>query len=66
MTVADPGVVECVDVAVTVIAEFGFGKVAGAVYRPFASIVPFALPPLTAQVTLWSVVLLTDALNCWV
>jgi hypothetical protein len=51
-TVAVPGLVVAADVAVMVIAELGLGSDDGAVYRPlFGSIVPFALPPVTAQVT---------------
>jgi hypothetical protein len=45
----------------------GFGGVAGAVYKPVASIAPFALPPVTAHVTVWSVAPMTWAANCiWV
>jgi hypothetical protein len=51
VTVADPGEVASADVAVTVTVA-GFGTTAGAVYNPVVSTVPFALPPVTAQVTL--------------
>lgn len=52
------------DVAVTMIGLFGTGNVAGAVYSPVWSIVPLAPPPVTAHVTVWLVVLLTEAENC--
>ena len=55
-TEADPAVPVAV-VAVTVTVA-GFGTDAGAVYSPVPSTVPFALPPVTAQVTLWL------AVNC--
>ena len=54
---ADPGAAPVAGVAVTVTVA-GFGTTAGAEYSPVASIVPFALPPVTAQVTLWL------AVNC--
>lgn len=50
VTLADPGTGARVDVAVTVTEE-GFGARGGAVYSPLALIVPFACPPVTAQVT---------------
>lgn len=50
MTKADPDDVS--DVAVTVTVD-GVGATAGAVYSPLSSTVPFPLPPVTAQVTLW-------------
>jgi hypothetical protein len=66
LTVAVPVfVASATDVAVTVTAA-GLGSVAGAVYRPVLSIVPLALPPLTAQVTVSLLELLTVAVNCWV
>jgi hypothetical protein len=49
-TVAVPGAVASAEVAVTV-TDAGLGTVGGDVYKPFASIVPFVLPPVTAQVT---------------
>jgi hypothetical protein len=65
-TVADPGEFAAVDVAVTVTVA-GFGATTGAVYSPVWSMLPFALPPVTAQITLWLVELLTVAVNCcWV
>ena len=64
VTAADPGEVAAADAAVTVTVA-GFGTSAGAVYSPVASTAPFALPPVTAQVTLWSVELLTVAANCF-
>jgi hypothetical protein len=63
LTVADPGDDAADDVAVTVTAA-GFGTVAGAVYKPLELIVPLALPPVTAHVTVWLVELLTVAENC--
>jgi hypothetical protein len=62
-TVAKPGDGAAGDVAVTVTAA-GFGTTAGAVYSPDAFTVPFALPPVTAQVTLWFVDPFTVAVNC--
>ncbi len=63
-TVAGPDLVgSAADVAVTVTFE-GLGSAGGAVYRPVASIVPLALPPVTAHVTLWLVELVTVAVNC--
>lgn len=50
VTKADPAVPE-VGVAV-IVTVAGFGAIAGAVYRPFPMITPFALPPVIAQVTL--------------
>jgi len=62
----EPGEVAAVDVAVTTTVD-GEGTVAGAVYSPLELIVPLALPPVTAHVTVWLVVLLTVAENCfWV
>jgi len=49
-TVAEPGLVATVDVAVTVTFA-GVGNVAGAVYSPLVLIEPLPLPPVTAQVT---------------
>jgi hypothetical protein len=51
VTKADPAA-PAVGVAV-IVTLAGFGTAAGAEYRPLPSIVPFALPPVTAQVTLW-------------
>jgi hypothetical protein len=62
VTKVDPGVVVAADVAVTVTVA-GFGTTAGAEYSP-PSTVPFALPPVTAQVTLWLVEPFTVAVNC--
>jgi hypothetical protein len=42
----------------------GIGCAAGAVYNPVPEIVPFALPPATAQVTAVLNVSSTVALNC--
>jgi hypothetical protein len=56
--IAEPGVAVSGDVAVTVTAPAG--TVAGAVYKPVLSIAP---PPVTAQVTVWLVSLLTWAVN---
>ena len=67
VTKADPGAVAAADVAVTVTVAC-IGTTAGAVYNPVPSTVPFALPlplpPVTAQVTVWLVELLTVAVNC--
>jgi hypothetical protein len=64
-TVAEPDLlVSAADVAVTVTGELGLGSAGGAVYSPLASIVPLALPPVTAQVTAVFVVLVTVAVNC--
>lgn len=63
VTKVDPGKAASADVAVTVTVA-GLGTTAGAVYRPVPSTVPFELPPVTAQVTLWSVEPFTVALNC--
>ena len=66
LMVAEPGVPGFGDVAVTVTAA-GFGSDAGAVYSPLELMVPKALPPRTAQVTPWPVVVgVTTAVNCWV
>jgi hypothetical protein len=54
---ADPGAAPVAGIAVTVTVA-GFGTTAGGVYSPVPPIVPFALPPVTAQVTLWL------AVNC--
>jgi len=64
-TVAVPGLVAAVDVAVMVMGEFGLGSVGGAVYNPVWLIEPFPLPE-TAHVTLWLLELETVAENCWV
>jgi hypothetical protein len=56
VTKEDPGS-PAAGVAVTVTVA-GSGTTAGGVYSPVPPIVPFALPPLTAQVTLWL------AVNC--
>ena len=56
VTNADPAAPPAA-VAVTVTVA-GFGTTAGGVYMPVPSTVPFALPPVTAQVTLWL------AVNC--
>ena len=67
-TVADPGVPGSAEVAVTVTAV-ELGSDAGAVYSPLEEMDPLALPPETAQVTLWEtvwtpVVGVTTAVNC--
>jgi hypothetical protein len=54
---ADPGAAPVAGVAVTVTVA-GFGITAGGVYIPVPLIVPFAPPPVIAQVTLWL------AVNC--
>jgi hypothetical protein len=65
-TVADPGAVVAGDVAVTVTVA-GMGTTAGDVYSPDALIVPFALPPVTAQVTFGLFEPFTVAVkSCWV
>lgn len=68
-TVAVPGVVVAVDVAV-IVSLVGLGRATGAVYSPVALMVPtVAFPPVTpatAQVTLWFVELATVAVNCCV
>src|SRR5580700_5765941 len=55
------------EIASTVIV-FGEGRVAGALYRPLALIVPtMELPPATPlidQATVWSIALVTFAENC--
>jgi hypothetical protein len=56
VTKDDPAV-PVAGVAVTVTVA-GFGTTAGAVYIPVPLTVPFVLPPVTAQVTLWL------AMNC--
>jgi hypothetical protein len=56
VTKADPAV-PVAGVAVTVTVA-GFGTTAGGEYNPAPFIVPFALPPVTAQVTPWL------AVNC--
>jgi hypothetical protein len=63
VTVADPGEIAKVDVAV-IVTVAGFGLTEGAMYIPLASIVPFALPPVTAHVTVWLLALFTVAENC--
>jgi len=61
--VADPDFDEfACEVAVTVTVA-GFGTFAGAVYNPVGEIVPFAAPPITAQVTAVSDVPVTVAVN---
>lgn len=62
-TVADPGPDACEDVPVTV-TDAGLGATVGDEYSPFASIVPFAAPPVTAHVTVWLLPLFTTAENC--
>ena len=63
VTADDPGDAASADVADTVTLD-GFGTTAGAVYSPVAFTVPFVVPPVTAQVTLWLVELFTVAVNC--
>ena len=63
MTRADPGAVAAAEVAVTATVA-GLGTTAGAVYRPVPSTDPLALPPVTAQVTVWLVEPFTVAANC--
>lgn len=63
VTKVDPGKVASADEAVTVTVT-GFGTTAGAVNNPVPFTVPLALPPVTAQVTFWSVEPFTVALNC--
>jgi len=63
VTKVDPGVEAAADVAVTVTVA-GFGATAGAAYSPVPFTVPFPLPPVTAQVTLWLVESFTVAVNC--
>ena len=63
-TVAEPDLVaSACDVATTLTAA-GLGRVAGAVYRPVALIVPLPLPPVTDHVTAVLVELVTVAVNC--
>ena len=49
VTNADP---EDVGEVATIVTFDGFGTTVGAVYSPAPSTVPFALPPVTDQVTL--------------
>jgi hypothetical protein len=63
VTKVDPGAAAAVEAAVRVTVA-GFGGVAGDVYNPLPSTVPFTLPPTVDQATLWLVVPLTVAVNC--
>jgi hypothetical protein len=66
VTLADPDfVASACEIAVTVTVA-GFGTVAGAVYIPPLEILPFAVPPLTLQVTAVFDVPVTVAMNCCV
>jgi len=66
VTLADPDfVASACEVAVTVTVA-GFGTVAGAVYIPPLEMFPFAVPPLTLQVTAVFDVPVTVAMNCCV
>jgi len=51
-TVADPDLVASAAAVAVTFTAAGFGTTAGVVYSPVPSTVPFALPPVTAQVTL--------------
>jgi len=51
-TVAEPDFVASAAAVAVTVTTAGFGTTAGVVYSPVPSTEPFALPPVTAQVTL--------------
>src|SRR5579863_4909633 len=64
MICAVPLFVESFSEVATMVTSAGLGIFAGAVYSPVPEIVPFPLPPATAQVTAVLNVSVTVALNC--